>query len=54
MTHRLGREIGVALAAKVAALLFLYFAFFDHSHRTTITPTAVAAKLLSGSGAPGR
>lgn len=54
MTRRLGREIGSALVLKLAALALLYFSFFDHSHRATITPAAVAAKVFSGGAGPGR
>lgn len=50
-TSRLRREIAAALLMKAAALALLYFAFFDHSHRPTITPSVMATKLVAGSEA---
>jgi hypothetical protein len=41
----LSREIAIALAFKVMALCLLYFLFFDHAHRTVVTPEKMAAFL---------
>lgn len=49
--NRLGREIATALLLKAAALALLYFAFFDPSHRPTITPSVMTSKLFAGSDA---
>jgi hypothetical protein len=46
-THRLGREIAVALALKILALALLYFLCFDASKRPQISPAAVAEKLFA-------
>jgi hypothetical protein len=39
----LGREIGLVLALKAAAIAALYFAFFAGAHRPHVTPQSVAA-----------
>jgi len=44
--HRLGRELGWALAFKAVALLVLYAAFFGASHRVVATPDRIAAMIL--------
>ncbi|WP_166141129.1 cytochrome oxidase putative small subunit CydP [Methylosinus sp. RM1] len=46
-THRLGREIAVAIALKVAALALLYVLFFPPSQRPHMSPAAVAEKLFA-------
>ncbi len=51
-THRLGRDISIVLCAKLAALVVLYFAFFDSSHRPHVSPVAVAQKLFGDNASP--
>ncbi|WP_018267189.1 cytochrome oxidase putative small subunit CydP [Methylosinus sp. LW4] len=46
-THRLGREIAIALALKIAALALLYFLCFPASQRPHVSPAAVAEKLFA-------
>jgi hypothetical protein len=46
-THRLWREIAVALALKTMALALLYFLFFPASQRPHMSPAAVAEKLFA-------
>ncbi|MFY9658184.1 MAG: cytochrome oxidase putative small subunit CydP [Methylocystis sp.] len=41
----LARDIAGALAFKALALVALYFLFFDHSHKTVVTPAVMAAYL---------
>lgn len=51
-THRLGRDISIVLCAKLAALVVLYFAFFDSSHRPHVSPVTVAQKLFGDNASP--
>jgi hypothetical protein len=51
-TLRLSREISLVLCAKLAALVVLYFAFFDSSHRPQVSPVAMAQKLLGDASSP--
>lgn len=51
-TPRLTREISFVLCAKLAALVVLYFAFFDPSHRPQVSPGAVAQKLFGDGSSP--
>ncbi len=46
-THRLGREIAIALALKTAALALLYFLFFPASERPHVSPAVMAEKLFA-------
>jgi len=48
--RRLGREIGVLLAAKLILLCALYFAFFDSGHRVIADAQATSARLLGARG----
>ena len=41
----LARDIVAALAFKVLALAALYFLFFNHAHKTVVTPAVMAAYL---------
>ena len=47
--HGLGRDISLVLLAKLAALLLLYFAFFNSSHRPHVSPADMSRMLLHGS-----
>ncbi|HEY8259679.1 MAG TPA: phosphoglycerate mutase [Methylosinus sp.] len=51
-TPRLSREIAFVLSAKLAALVVLYFAFFDPSHRPQVSPGAVTQKLFGDGSSP--
>ncbi len=44
-TRPLGREIAIALAFKLIALIALYVAFFGPAHRIRVTPTQMAETL---------
>jgi hypothetical protein len=48
--HRLGREIGAALAFKALALGLLYVAFFMPAHGGRVTSQGVSTHLLSSAG----
>ncbi|HEY8161144.1 MAG: cytochrome oxidase putative small subunit CydP [Methylocystis sp.] len=41
----LRRELTLAIAFKIAAILLLYFLFFSPSHRMHVTPADMAAAL---------
>jgi hypothetical protein len=45
---RIGREITLALAFKLLALVALYILFFGPAHQTTITPHDTANHVLGG------
>ncbi len=47
-TRPLGREIAIALAFKLIALIALYVAFFGPAHRIRLTPAQMAETLSSG------
>ncbi|MBM3562707.1 MAG: phosphoglycerate mutase [Alphaproteobacteria bacterium] len=44
-TRPLGREIAIALAFKVMALIALYVAFFGPAHRIKVTPAQMVETL---------
>lgn len=44
-TRRLGREIAIALALKLVALIALYVLFFGPAHRIKVTPGQMAETL---------
>ncbi|MBM3551270.1 MAG: phosphoglycerate mutase [Alphaproteobacteria bacterium] len=44
-TRPLGREIAIALAFKLIALIALYVAFFGPAHRIRVTPAQMAETL---------
>jgi hypothetical protein len=45
---RLGRELTLALAFKIVAIVLIYVFFFSPSHRFRPTPADTAAFLTSG------
>ncbi len=45
---RLGRELTVALACKIVAIVLIYVSFFSPSHRHRPTPADTAAFLTAG------
>ncbi len=47
-TRPLGREIAIALAFKLIALIALYVAFFGPAHRIRLTPAQMAETLSAG------
>jgi hypothetical protein len=54
VSNRVGREIAVVLLAKLAALVVIYFAFFDASRRPQVSAVVMAAKLVAPQEAPRR
>lgn len=44
-TRPLGREIAIALAFKLMALVALYLMFFSPAHRIKVTPAQMAETL---------
>jgi hypothetical protein len=44
-TRPLARDIAIALALKLMALIALYVAFFGPAHRIKVTPTQMAETL---------
>jgi hypothetical protein len=47
-TRPLAREITIALAFKLIALIALYVAFFGPAHRIGVTPAQMAETLFAG------
>ena len=47
-SSRIGRELTVALACKIVAIVLIYASFFSPSHRLRPTPADTAAFLAGG------